>query len=276
MILVKLRDWHVALTVRVMIWIFRTILFVLLTVLTQIGGVAYLIGLAVTHLFGVQFALNRLLIFVGSYTVVSVAALAAAPTFGRVALPCLGDGPLVAQSPLYCVLNRQYVSPEMFAIAKDLAAHMAQEYPGTQTLTLDANFPFFDGFPLLPHLSHDDGEKLDLAFYYQANDYLPGLTRSPIGYWAFEEPRPGDPNPCADTTGPTLRWDVTWFGAFLNDATLEAERTRAALEWLAGDPRVGKVFVEPHLHTRLGVQRETIRFQGCRAARHDDHIHIQL
>ena len=53
---------------------------------------------------------------------------------------------------------------------------------------LDGNFPFITGFPLLPHLSHDDGEKVDLAFYY-ADDtgYLRGATRAPIGYFAFED-----------------------------------------------------------------------------------------
>ncbi len=39
---------------------------------------------------------------------------------------------------------------------------------------------------------------------------------------------------------------------------------------------VEKIFVEPHLAERLGVQADTIRFQGCRAARHDDHIHMQV
>jgi hypothetical protein len=36
------------------------------------------------------------------------------------------------------------------------------------------------------------------------------------------------------------------------------------------------VFVEPYLAARLGVTAPAIRFQGCRAARHDDHIHFQV
>ena len=264
-------------TVRPMAWIFRTFIFALLTILTQIGGVAYLVGLGTARAFGVQFVLNRMLIFVASYTAMSVTSLFIAPAFDRVSLPCFGDGPLVAQSPLYCVLNRQYVSPEMLLVAEDLASYMAETFPGTQTLTLDANFPFFDGFPLLPHLSHDDGEKLDLAFYYESEGaYEPSQTRSPIGYWAFEEPRSGDPEPCENTSGPTLRWDVAWFKAFHNDLTLEPARTREALVWLSQRREVSKLFVEPHLKARLGVQATTIRFQGCRAARHDDHIHLQL
>lgn len=253
---------------------------VLLTVLTQIGGIAYLIGLALNRLFCVRFATNRFLIIVASYSVLSAAAVFFAPAFGRVSLPCYGDGPLMSQSPIYCVLNRQYVSPEMFEIAESLANQMVADYPGTQTLTLDANFPFFNGFPLLPHLSHDDGEKLDIAFYYQSDEtYVPDQTLSPIGYWGFEQPREGDPLPCGSTSGPTLRWDMQWFEWFHADVTLEPGRTRAALLWLATEgERLGvtKIFVEPHLQTRLNIQDDNIRFQGCRAARHDDHIHIQL
>jgi len=56
---------------------------------------------------------------------------------------------------------------------------------------LDANFPFFDGFPILPHLSHNDGNKIDIAFYYgdpSIGQYLRGKAKSPIGYWGFERP----------------------------------------------------------------------------------------
>lgn len=64
--------------------------------------------------------------------------------------------------------------------------------------------------------------------------------------------------------------------AFWRDHALDLPRNRAVLEVLAGDPRVGKIFVEPHLVQTLGVSHPSIRFQGCRAARHDDHIHFQL
>jgi hypothetical protein len=35
---------------------------------------------------------------------------------------------------------------------------MDEKFPGTVTIALDANFPFVNGFPLLPHLSHADGK----------------------------------------------------------------------------------------------------------------------
>ena len=67
---------------------------------------------------------------------------------------------------------------------------MDNKFPGTQVLALDANFPFLDGFSMFPHLSHADGRKLDVAFLYESEDGQSafGATRSPIGYWAFEQP----------------------------------------------------------------------------------------
>jgi hypothetical protein len=57
---------------------------------------------------------------------------------------------------------------------------------------------------------------------------------------------------------------------------LEPERTRHALRWLASEGRVERIFIEPYLAARLSVSSPVLGFQGCRAARHDDHIHIQI
>jgi hypothetical protein len=60
---------------------------------------------------------------------------------------------------------------------------------------------------------------------------------------------------------------------------LEPERTRAALRCLVADGQrfgVERIFIEPYLAARLGVSSPVLGFQGCRAARHDDHIHIQI
>lgn len=238
-------------------------LFAALTALTQIGGLAWLAALAFRR---------RLLAFALTYAALWFAALWIAPTFGREPLPCAGDGPMRVQSPVYCLLNRQYVTPELAAVARDLAQQMNRDFPGTETLVLDAGFPFIEGFPLLPHLSHDDGEKLDLAFYYaDRSGYLPGRTRSPIGYFAFETTGSSCPE-----VWPTLRWDIGWLQPLWRALELEPARTRAAIDFLVTDSRTGKVFLEPELQTALGLSHAKLRFQGCRAARHDDHIHVQL
>jgi hypothetical protein len=167
----------------------------------------------------------------------------------------------------------------MLDLAQALAAAVDERFPGTITQTLDANFPFLDGFPLPPHLSHDDGRTLDVAFYYAIADdgaYQPGALRSPIGYWAFEEPGQRERQPCRGRAG-ALRWDQAWFQPLVrNDLALDGHRARAALIWLARDGRTRRVFIEPHLADRLGAGSSMVRFQGCGAARHDDHFHIEL
>ena len=238
-------------------------LVLVLTLVSQLGGVAWLISL---------FFRKRLLVFAGAYVALSVSALVVAPAFGRVALSCFSDGPLQVQSPIYCALNRTYVVPELKALLEDNAQALNVRFPGTVTIVLDGSFPFGDGFPLLPHLSHDDGEKVDLAFFYRDDTgYLPGQTKSPIGYFAFE---PG-PTSC-ETLWPTLRWDMAWLQPMLPEMELDQDRLRVLLEGLTADARVGKILLEPHLKQTLNLQSNKIRFQGCRAARHDDHIHLQL
>ena len=248
-----------------------------LTVLTQIGGIAWALALVLRVVFG-----RFLMVFATLYLCLCVMAHYTAPLGGRVALPCLDAGPaqIAVLNPLYCAMNRNYVSPEMKSHADALSAHMHETYPGTRTRALDASFPFFDGFALLPHLSHDSGDQLDLAFYYTGGDgtYRLGQAKSLIGYWGFEQPTANDPQPCTQTTGLSMRWDMDALQPYMRDWTLDAARTGDALRWLADNP-VGtdyKMFIEPYLAARLGVSNDTIRFQGCRAARHDDHIHLQF
>lgn len=243
----------------------HALVFVFLTLLTQLGGVAWLLALCFRR---------RALVFGAAYVMLSVAALFVAPIFGRVPVSCLSADTFRMKSTIYCALNRQYVTPELKAVLRDFSGKMDQEFPHTTTLVLDANFPFISGFPLLPHLSHNDGRKVDLAFYYRdENGFLPGVTRSPIGYFAFEN----GPSTCPDNAPSLgLRWDLAWLQGLWPDYHLEPRRMAAALRLLGDDRRVGKVFIEPHLKSRFGAGNSKIRFQGCRAARHDDHIHIQL
>lgn len=234
-----------------------------LTVLTQLGGVAWLVALVFRR---------RVVAFLVAYAALWGAAQVVAPVFGRVPVPCTGEM-LRAQSWVYCALMRNFVTPEVLAVAEDAAGTVAGEFPGTVTLALDGGFPFLDGMPLLPHLSHDDGDKLDFAFFYaDSRGYVPGRTASPLGYFAFL--RLGE-----ETCPPvwaTLRWEMGWFQPLVREMALEPDRTRALIRALVANPRVGKVFVEPPVAAVLGLQDAKLRFQGCRAARHDDHVHVQL
>ena len=257
----------------------------MLTLLTQIGGLAYVVALAATYGLGVRRPLIKLGVFVLCYAGVAFAASLIAPMLGRVPLSCVADATdrLVVRSPITCLLNRNYVTPPLRDLATALANHMDKEFPGTVTVALDANFPFMDGFPLLPHFSHADGKKLDLAYYYKGGDgaFLNGATRSPIGYFAFEQPAGADEQPCKGRSDwLTARWNLDVLQPLFPAYRIEEQRTDSAIRWLTteGVARFGldKVFIEPHLKTALGATGSQVRFQGCRAARHDDHIHIQI
>lgn len=242
-------------------WI-RGLIALILTALSFIGGLAYVLAL----LRGKQ----RFVSFVLIYAVFSVGLHLLGPW--RVSL-ARDPHPALHVPFFYTALNRNFVTPEMHSVVNDLAAHMAQRFPDTQTVVLDGGFPAFDGLPLLPHLSHDDGEKLDLGFYWQdgAGRYLPGRMKSPIGFWGYAEGHSACPKTWKD-----LRWDFAWLQPWLPGLQLDEPRMRAALLWLAEDPRVSKILIEPHVTARLQISHPKIRFQGCRAARHDDHIHFQL
>jgi hypothetical protein len=184
---------------------------------------------------------------------------------------------------LTCLLNRHYVRPKLKITCEEIASKLQQKYkyPRSEIRYLDANFPFKNGFPLLPHLSHNDGRKLDLSFFY-LNKLGEDTNSKPTfsGYGALEKPRKGEYN-TADNCKQKGYWQYSYnqwmtFG-IINQLDFDAERTKYLTKAFATHPNIGKVFIEPHLKTRLGLENYSkIRFHGCQAVRHDDHIHVQL
>ena len=191
---------------------------------------------------------------------------------GLVPLPC-GLGSLRPFSTGYCIFNRNFVTPQARDVAVQAAAAVAKQYPGLVVHYMDASGP--DGHrPFAPHLSHGDGREIDLALFYTGADghpmfKPPGLT----GYRNYEPPRPGDPVMCAGQSGGARDPDPP----VSRHWRLDEARTKALVEAVTRDPRVKRVFLEPHLKLRLGLRADgKIHFQGCRAARHDDHLHVDV
>jgi hypothetical protein len=267
-------------------------LFVVLTALTQLGGVIFLASLALAWFLRRTGSTKAMAVFVGIVLFlagVPLANLFIAPALatlsGRVALPCeMSAGkPYAALSRVYCALGRNYVRPEVQAMLEAMGRDLGRDDPGLVVATLDANFPVLDGFPLPPHLSHDDGRRIDLAYFYTdaAGNPLSLAAPSILGYWGFEEPPTPADAACTDKTRwLTFHWDMNWFQVFVRkDLRLDEERTAAMLRWLVEkgpEHGVTKILLEPHMVKRLGVTSPLIRFQGCRAARHDDHIHVEV
>ena len=264
------------------------LIFLLLTLLTQVGGLIFILSLC-THKFIDQRINNpwgrrcsRLLAFIVLYVfcLFVIVPLIAKP-FGRVPLPLFRTNHVQPGTIWTCVLNRNYVTPNLKSTVFSVADKMSKKYPGTVVNYLEANFPFINGFPLPPHLSHKDGKKLDLSFLY--NDRKTGLNTTDLpsffGYGVCEAPKQTEVNMPEVCDGKGY-WQYNLISQIIkqekNDFIFDSVRTKTLVNLFAEQTSIGKIFIEPHLKTRLGLVSTKIRFHGCQAVRHDDHIHLQL
>lgn len=193
---------------------------------------------------------------------------------GLVPLDCDSPGALQPVRRGYCVRLRHYVTRPAREALETAAARVAAQFPGSRILFMEASWPRGER-PMPPHLSHGDGREIDLALFWTDLEGRP-LARlpNPSGYHAYEPPRREVERVCVgqrsllnDAPDPprTRRWK------------LDEARTTAMVRAFVADPRVRRVFIEPHLKARLGLAHEAkVRFAGCSAARHDDHIHVDF
>lgn len=196
---------------------------------------------------------------------------------GLVSLPCDDSTPLAPIKAYYCREDRHFVRPavrdRLIAAAGTLAAH----YPDDRLWFMDASGA--DGVkPFPPHFSHGDGRQIDLGLYYLDREGLPmrGFpdTSGHGRLWPAEPPAPGEEIACPGgrkgiAFKPDPPKDRPW--------RLDEERTKALVEILIADPAVRRVLIEPHLERRFGLWgHPKLRFAGCQAARHDDHIHVDF
>lgn len=270
---------------------FYIITVITLTIFTQVGGIIWLICFPT---FGqirekVQKRWKRLtvqtLFFFLVYTTICSAFIPfVARQFGKEHLPVFNNEKLKPLNLISCWMNRHYVTPLMLKTLEKTANEFEQKYDGGIITYLDGNFPFFTGFPLLPHRSHDDGEKVDLAFFYiNTTSQLPmyGESVTAFGYGIFEKPTTNEmnmPQRCANKGA----WQYDAIKYFATNRKrhkmkFDAERTQYMIQLLNKKNSIKKIFIEPHLKHRLGFDHyKKVRFHGCRAVRHDDHLHIQL
>ena len=197
-------------------------------------------------------------------------------TTGLVPLPCVDDSPLRPHTRGYCLIQRHYVRAGPRAALMEAAAKLAGRYPGSSVRYMEASWPI-GRRPMPPHLSHGDGRQVDLALFYVDLAGRPiGGPPTRSGYGACEPPRKTGDRRCTGATArpskidaPDPPKDRTW--------RLDEARTAAVVRLLAADPRVRRIFIEPHLKARLGLSGlGKVRFAGCQAARHDDHIHVDF
>jgi len=274
---------------KIVVFTCRVIIFSVLTIITQIGGIIYLLSFTTHKFINKKFhqrAVRLLIKFFSFIILYLIATFAIVPLlarpFGRVPLPIIKQDNLRPRNFITCLLNRHYVRTGLKQTVLEVSKQTGDKYPGTVVNYLDACFPFIDKFPLFPHLSHNDGKKLDMAFCY--NDVATGKasngTPSPIGYGICEEPLPGEVNTSATCAGEgyhiySMLRNIMPQGNKKN-YVFDAARTAAIVNMFCAQPAVNKIFIEPHLKTRLGLSSSKIRFHGCQAVRHDDHFHVEI
>jgi hypothetical protein len=259
-------------------FLFKCFLFLFLTVLTQIGGLVYLLSIYLAYKWNKQFRFKKLFVFSCLYFLSTFFITPfVAPIFGREQIES-NEG-VKAASFFTTLCNRNYVAPKWNAVLESASNDLIKK--GIVIKYLDANFPFFNGFPLLPHLSHNDGKKLDLSFVYvdESGGYS-GKVKSLTGYGVFEEPWVYEHNR-TELCKKQGYWQYDFtkhLGLFeLNkELKFSAKGSRSLILKFINSKEVNKVFIEPHLKSRLRLNYSIVRFHGCGAVRHDDHIHLEL
>lgn len=260
--------------------LFHIIIFAFLTVVTQIGGIIYLIAVLSIKNTAEKKRLKRIGVFLGIYLITTFLIIPNfAPIFGREKIKETEF--LKAHSIFYKLANRNYVRPELNKSLNQIATEFEKKNSGIKLIYLDANFPFINGFPLLPHLSHNDGKKVDVSLIYEeANGEMTNKKPSISGYGVYEKPaaKEYDQNSVCKQRG-NWQYDFPQYltlGTINKNIEFSKKGTRELANLILKQNNVGKLFIEPHLKTRLNLTNEKVRFHGCRAVRHDDHIHFQL
>jgi hypothetical protein len=260
--------------------VFHFIIFILLTVITQTGGVVYAVSLFICRKFTRQKKIKQGVVFACLYlTTTFLIVPGTAPLFGRERVD--ESEYIKGQGWFYKLANRNYVKPELNNVLKGVSEEFQIKHKGIKLVVLDANFPFIDKFPLLPHLSHNDGKKVDVCLIYEnADASLTNKKPSVSGYGVFESPKPEEYNQI-DVCKKEGHWQYDFpkhltFGKTNKDIMFSETGTADLARIILKQPGVGKLFIEPHLKNRLHLEDKKIRYHGCRAVRHDDHIHFQL
>jgi len=258
--------------------IIKIILFVFLTVLTQIGGIIYLVSLIISKKWNKQLKFKSLIVFIGLYLLSTLLIVPIiAPIFGREKVK--HSEKINPTNYMTVLLNRNYVRPKL----NELLNQTEKELKGTniEIHYLDANFPFINKFPLLPHLSHNDGKKIDISLIYETNSgKITDKQKSVSGYGVFENPKLNEFNQiekCLQSG--YFQYDYpkyVTFGKINKELVFSEKGTKKLIKSILKNRNLGKLFIEPHLKSRMNLKNNRIRYHGCRAVRHDDHIHVQL
>ncbi|MBR9859383.1 hypothetical protein GYB22_01255 [bacterium] len=244
----------------------------MLSILTQIGGILYIINRFIWNKYINKRRWQRSISFIAIYSIFTfLITPPLASLFGRTKIQ--NSARLKPVNFITVFFNRNYVTPELEGVINQCL----KENKDLHLVYFDACFPFFDGFPLIPHLSHNDGKKIDLGFQYDfidSDQYAAGKVPGIFGYGAFVELKR---EPVCPSTNYPLYSITSIFSPFQRkDLQFSESKTKKLIETLANHPKTEKIFIEPFLKETMNLTSSKIRFHGCHAVRHDDHIHLQI
>ncbi len=261
--------------------VFHFVVIVLLTIISQVGGLIWFLVFVAFLMFRRKTPFFiKLTSFLGIYL---LSVLFVVPNLalinGRKQLPSSKNGIIMPHNPIYFFLNRNYVSTDLFDILFEAGNSLHNQDKNIKLVYLDASFPFFEGFPLFPHFSHNDGKKIDLCYAYRKNGSLVNHGSSFSGYGNFIEPLSGEINQTeiCKSNG-NVQYDFSKYISIkdYDDYIFDMETSKMIIETLLKSPRARSMFIEPNLKARMHLNDDRIRFAGCHAVRHDDHFHFQI
>ena len=165
----------------------------------------------------------------------------------------------------YVITNRTFVLDHVKDDVEQMVKWLEEE--DITLHYLDSAFPF--DVPLIPHWSHQNGACIDFTFVY---------NRGPRGlvYGDFEEPLQNESNrPELCTTKNPLYSATKYLSPFSSDNPIDVPKTQKMVRRFLNNAMANKCFLEFHLVERWGLKHQKMRFHGCHAVRHDDHLHVE-
>tara|TARA_R110002072_G_scaffold153551_1_gene303292 strand:+ start:317 stop:1111 length:795 start_codon:yes stop_codon:yes gene_type:complete len=256
------------------------IIIILLTVFTQIGGILYLISVLVIKSKSRKKRVKQFLTFTILYIFSTFLIVPhVAKLCGREKIK---ETEIIKANTFFTkLLNRNYVKPALNNVLQKISIDFEKKQKGIKILYLDANFPFLNKFPLLPHLSHNDGKKIDLSLIYELeNGEITNKKPSLSGYGVFENPKKNEIKQfeICEEKG-YWQYDFPKYLTFVkvnSEIKFSEIATKDLMNSILNQAEISKIFIEPHLKNRMNLKSSKIRFHGCKAVRHDDHIHLQI
>ena len=268
------------------------LLFVILTALSQVGGLILLLWLLLYQFFKKRFknAWVRRGVHVGGFVAfylffMFVIIPPLARIQDRVPLPMSKSGALVPVTYWTAIFGRNYIKSEGRAKLETIAEAYVKKHPDLKVKYMDCNYPFrinitgkknvwiLEG--LLPHITHD-GTKADIALVYNdKNGLSSNLTPTAFGYGSSVDPLPTETcTPCACENSGYWQYSFMYRNLPRTEYPLNI-KVSADLIRIFDRHLTDKIFLEKHLQQRFKLHGNYAQ-AGCHSVRHDDHFHITL